>query len=258
MTLVARRDREYPSPNFSGPSPLGRIAGVVDPVGREVSGSVAEAWRFVMPRRVRSDDVARYWDAEAPGYDRSIAWVDRRLVRDGRAWVCTRATGRTLEVGVGTGRNLAFYPDHVQLTGIDVSAGMLEIARRRADQLGRPVRLRVADAQRLPFGDESFDTVTATLSMCAVPDLGATLSELHRVLRPGGQLVLLDHVRPSSLPLRWLLGICQVLVDVLRPTSGERFLRRPLELLPDYGFALDESERSLGGAIERLRAHRPG
>lgn len=211
-----------------------------------------------MPRRVRSDDVARYWDAEAPGYDRSIAWVDRRLVRDGRDWVCSRASGRTLEVGIGTGRNLACYPDGVELTGIDVSPGMLAIARRRADELNRTVSLRVADAQRLPFGDESFDTVTATLSMCSVPDLGATLAELRRVLRPGGRLVLLDHVRPSAFPIRWLLRVAQLAVDLLRPSSGERFLRRPLELLGEFGFELDESERYLGGSIERLRAHRPG
>src|SRR5262249_58262085 len=82
----------------------------------------------------------RYWDKASASYDRQMGWFDRVLSAGSRAWVCAQATGRTLEVAVGTGLNLPFYPGEVQLTGIDFSPAMLGVARRRAEQLGRAVR----------------------------------------------------------------------------------------------------------------------
>jgi len=86
-----------------------------------------------------------------------------RVLGDSRAWVCAQASGPTLEVAIGTGPNLPFYPSDVQLTGIDFSTAMLDIARRRAEQLGSPVDLREANAHALPFPDASFDTVVLHL-----------------------------------------------------------------------------------------------
>jgi SAM-dependent methyltransferase len=90
----------------------------------------------------------------------------RRTSREG-------STGRTLEVAVGTGLNLLFYPADVELTGIDFSSAMLGAARRRAGQLGRAVGLREADAQALPFPDACFDTAVCTFSLCAIPTSAA-------------------------------------------------------------------------------------
>jgi ubiquinone/menaquinone biosynthesis C-methylase UbiE len=135
----------------------------------------------------------RYWDRQARGYDRKLARAERSLLAGGRAWVCGQASGDVLEVAIGTGRNLPFYPPDVRLTGIDLSPGMLARAGQRAEELGRAVDLRVGDAQALELPDVSFDTVVCTLSLCCVPDDRAAVAELCRVLRPGG-LLLLDHV----------------------------------------------------------------
>ena len=153
------------------------------------------------PARTVADATERQrqvWDRRAPSYDRWMRFMDRLLFSDGRAWVCARACGDVLEVGIGTGRNLPFYSDDVRLTGIDLSEQMLAVARRRARELGRAVNLRQGDAQQLPFPDAAFDTVVCALSLCSIPDDRKAVAEMERVLRPGGRLLLLDHVPANS------------------------------------------------------------
>ncbi len=142
-----------------------------------------------MARPHSTEWVRRYWDRSAGMYDRSIGFFERLLLSDGREWVASRAQGDVLEVAIGTGRNLAFYPADVRLTGVDLSPGMLERARTRADQLGRQVDLRVGDAQQLDFGGATFDTVVFSLALCSIPDDRAAVVEAARVLRPGGRIV---------------------------------------------------------------------
>ena len=113
---------------------------------------------------------AAYWDKQAGRYDRAMNFWDRHLFGDSRPWACGRAAGDVLEVAVGTGRNLSFYPDGARLTGVDWSPAMLGIARERAAALGRDADLRQGDAQALDFPDESFDTVLCALGLCAIPD----------------------------------------------------------------------------------------
>ena len=96
---------------------------------------------------------------------------------------------------MGTGRNLAFYPRDVKLTGVELSEAMLRIARQRARDVGRSGDLRPGDAQALEFPDASFDTVTCTISLCSIPDDRAAVREVARVLRPGGRFVFMEHVR---------------------------------------------------------------
>jgi ubiquinone/menaquinone biosynthesis C-methylase UbiE len=119
-----------------------------------------------------------------------------------REWVCAQATGNVLEIGIGTGRNLPHYPHDMRLTGVEVSPAVLAIARARARELGREVDLRVGDAQALEFPDESFDSIVCTLSLCTIPDDRAAVAEMRRVLRAGGRLLLLEHVRSPLLPVR--------------------------------------------------------
>ncbi|PSL00884.1 phosphatidylethanolamine N-methyltransferase /phosphatidyl-N-methylethanolamine N-methyltransferase [Murinocardiopsis flavida] len=204
-----------------------------------------------------NDRIRRHWDRQAARYDAAMDRLERLVFADGRSWVCSQASGRTLEVAVGTGRNLPLYPPDVELTGIDLSPRMLDIARERARRDGHAVDLREADAQDLPFPDEHFDTVVSTLSLCSVLDLDATVAEMRRVLRPGGRLVLLDHVRPSVAPVRWALTAVQWLMNRLDPGNGEQLLRRPLTTVRAHGFAVERRERSKAGAVERLAARRP-
>jgi ubiquinone/menaquinone biosynthesis C-methylase UbiE len=93
-----------------------------------------------------TEKIKRIWEKQAPRYDRNMALWDRIMFGDGRRWVCSRARGEVLEVAIGTGRNLAFYPKRVCLTGIDLSPTMLELARDRARELGIEVDLREGDS----------------------------------------------------------------------------------------------------------------
>jgi ubiquinone/menaquinone biosynthesis C-methylase UbiE len=196
----------------------------------------------------------RYWDKHSASYDKEMRLFDRVLFKDSRAWVCSKAAGETLEVGVGTGLNLPFYPADVQLTGIDVSSAMLAIARRRANDLDHAVELREADAHALPFPDGSFDTVVCTFSLCAIPDERRAVSEMKRVLRPGGRLLLADHVAGSPWPVRAVQRLLEV---VTVPLGGEHFLRRPFEQVRAEGFEIELQERFKLGIVERLAARKP-
>jgi len=207
--------------------------------------------RPVVPETAR---VRRIWEKLAPRYDKDIKRFERVLFLGGRKWVCSRVTGEVLEIGVGTGRNLEYYPQGVRLSGIDISASMLDIARRRASELGREVDLRVCDAQALQFGDESFDTVVFTLSLCSIPDDGKAISEANRVLRPGGRLLLLEHVASP----RWLVRTVQRLLDwITVRTVGDHLVRDPLVHVQAQGFEVERMDRLKWGIVERVAARKP-
>jgi ubiquinone/menaquinone biosynthesis C-methylase UbiE len=202
-----------------------------------------------------TERLKRVWEKEAPTYDRRMGFFEKVLFRDGREWVCSRASGEVLEVAVGTGRNFTFYPAGVRLTGIDLSPAMLEIARKKADELGFDADLMEGNAQDLPFPDASFDTVVCTLSLCNIPDDRRAIAEMKRVLRPGGSLLLLDHVRSSS---KVWLAAQRVLEPLSWRFSRDHLLRRPLEHVLSEGFEVEQRERYKAGIVERLSARRPG
>jgi ubiquinone/menaquinone biosynthesis C-methylase UbiE len=195
----------------------------------------------------------RVWDGMAPRYDRAMRVAERRWFVGGRPWVCSRAVGDVLEIGFGTGANLPCYPPGLRLTGVDLSPRMLAVGQERARELGVDVELVEADAQALPFEDATFDSAVSTLVLCAVPDERAAIAELHRVLRPGGRLLLLDHVVGAWWPIR----AGQRLVELVSiRTAGEHFTRRPLTMLPAQGFEIVESQRLRAGTVERVHARR--
>jgi ubiquinone/menaquinone biosynthesis C-methylase UbiE len=202
----------------------------------------------------RAQQLRRHWDKHARTYDKQMAFWERRLFGDGRHWVCAQASGEVLEVAIGTGRNLPFYPEGIRLTGVDFSPAMLELARRQADQLGRKVDLRLGDAQALDLPDASFDTVVCTLSLCAIPDERRAIAEMKRVLRPGGRLLLLDHVAGAP---RWVRAIQWLLERVTGPLGEEHLRRRPLLQVQAEGFQIEQRERSKLGIVERLVARKP-
>ena len=177
-----------------------------------------------------------------------------RLFGDTRAWVCGQAAGEVLEVAVGTGLNLGLYPEQVTLTGMDLSPAMLDLARKRAAELGRKVDLRVGDAQRLEFDDASFDTVVCTFGLCTVPDDHGVVDEMVRVLRPGGKLLLADHVISTSAPLR----VLQATIELYSVrVENEHFRRRPIEHVRAAGLGIERHDRFKKGIVERLAARKP-
>jgi ubiquinone/menaquinone biosynthesis C-methylase UbiE len=205
--------------------------------------------------RAETERVRSIQDKGASRYDRKISFFERVLFGEGRAWVCSQARGRVLELAAGTARNLPFYPAEVEITGIELSPEMLAIARERQRDLGREADLRLGDAQDLDFADESFDTVVITLGLCTIPDDRQAVAEAHRVLRGGGRLLLLEHVRSPSLAVRF----GQRLLDPLMVRfQGDHLLRDPLDNLEAEGFSVERSERSKWGIVERVVARKPG
>ena len=207
-----------------------------------------------MTSQAADERTRRLWDRYASRYDREIRRSERLLFPGGRSWVCSRTRGEVLEVAIGTGLNLPYYPQGITLTGIDLSPAMLAIARDRAEALGLEADLREASAEALPFPDASFDTVVCTVSLCNIPDDRAAIGEMFRVLRPGGRLVLLDHVASDR---RWVLAIERLLEPVTIRLNGDYLTRRPLPLVEAAGFAVTGSERLKLGIIERLTAVKP-
>jgi ubiquinone/menaquinone biosynthesis C-methylase UbiE len=196
----------------------------------------------------------RVWDKAAPSYDKQIALFERIQFAGGREWLGERAHGRVLEVAIGTGRNMPHYPADVTITGIELSPAMLAIARQRATGLSRDVNLREGDAEHLPFGDASFDTVVCALSLCTIPNPAAALGEMRRVLGPGGRLLLLDHIGSTWPPVyaaQWLLERITI------RAAGEHFTRRQLPLVKAAGFQIVETERLKAGTVERIHAVKP-
>lgn len=131
---------------------------------------------------------------------------------------------------------------------------MLDIARHRADDLKRTVELLEANAHALPFPDASFDTVVCTFSLCAIPEDRQAVTEMIRVLRPGGRLLLLDHVISSAWPSRAL----QRLLDLVTvPLGGEHLCRRPLVHVRAAGLETEQRDRFKLGIVERIAARKP-
>jgi ubiquinone/menaquinone biosynthesis C-methylase UbiE len=206
-----------------------------------------------MDRETVTAQQRRVWDKNAGSYDRQVAFFEKVWFGGGREWLGRRAHGRILEVAIGTGLNLPHYPADATITGIELSAEMLAIARRRAADLRRDVRLQQADAERLPFADTSFDTVVCALSLCSIPDPAAAIGEMRRVLVPGGRLLLFDHIGSPWPPIyaaQWLLERLTIRV------AGEHFTRRQLPLVLAAGLEVVETERRKAGTVERVVARR--
>jgi ubiquinone/menaquinone biosynthesis C-methylase UbiE len=182
-----------------------------------------------------------------------VRFWEKHLFAGDREWACSQAHGDVLEIAVGTGRNLPFYPADIRLTGVELSPKMLELARKRAAELGREVDLRLDDAQALDLPDASFDTVVATICLCSIPDDRRAVREIMRVLRPGGRLISFEHVRSTNPIVR----AGQRLLDpIMVRMEGDHLLREPLELVQAAGFVVESVERLKAGIVERILARK--
>jgi ubiquinone/menaquinone biosynthesis C-methylase UbiE len=201
--------------------------------------------------RQETERLRRFYDDSAGRYDRWMRSYDRWLLGDARRRLCGRATGRTLEVAVGTGLNLPHYRRGVELTAVDLSSAMLEQASRRAGLLGVQVEFDIADVQALVFADATFDTVVATLMLSSVPDYRRAAAEMRRVLAQGGVLLVLDHVRSPVAAVRWLERLIE---PWMVRRTGNHLLRDPADYIEAAGFRIEQCHRSHLGVMEELVA----
>lgn len=187
-------------------------------------------------------------------YDRNARWFDAmdRMVKDEwRSALVAGAAGQVLEIGVGTGKNLPFYNPAVtaQLVAIDLSPGML--ARARHKPCSVPLTLLEMDAQRMAFADATFDTVVAACVFCTVPDPVLGLREALRVCKPGGQVILLEHVRVD----RPVIGAVMDLIDPLVVgLIGTHINRRTVENVKLAGLELERVDAVKGDLVKLISA----
>lgn len=157
-----------------------------------------------------------------------------------------------LEVGVGTGRNMPYYPLHASVTAIDLTPAMLERAQARASEMGLSgqLTLQLGDVQSLEFASGSFDAAVATCVFCSVPDPVLGLREIKRVVRPGGQILLLEHMRSSNPVAGYLMDLLNPLVVRI---AGANINRRTLDNVRRAGLEFERIEDlGMGGIIKLI------
>ncbi|NJE60737.1 class I SAM-dependent methyltransferase [Thermococcus sp. 21S7] len=164
-------------------------------------------------------------------------------------------TGRVLEIGVGTGFMLPYYPKDIELHAIDAVPEMVKVAERRARKLGLNARFYVMDAENLEFPDGSFDTVVSTFVFCTVPIPERAMEEIRRVLKPGGRAIFLEHTRSDCRLLNWLfLRPLDVLLGLL---LEDNTLRETHELVRRH-LEVDHEESHYRGIVRFIVARKPG
>jgi ubiquinone/menaquinone biosynthesis C-methylase UbiE len=196
-----------------------------------------------------TDLTRRRYNRVAFLYDLMEAPVEGLRFASWRRRLAGRIAGPTaLEVGVGTGKNLAYYPQDVRITAIDFSPRMLARAQKRANKLNLQVDLQEMDVQHLDFADHSFDTVFATFVFCSVPDPVMGLRELRRVSKPEGRLLLLEHMRPDHPVLGWLFDVLNPIVVRM---MGANINRKTIDNIRLAGWQI-KAEENLSSDIVKI------
>ena len=183
-------------------------------------------------------------NVQRPWTGRAVPWEGPALRRT-REILCAGARERTLEIGVGDGTNLRYYPPQVRLTAIDPDPAALEAARGHAEGLGLVARFSQGGPRSLDFPDESFETVVSMFALGGIDDRGKALQEMYRVLVPGGRLLAAERIGRHRFPAR------------LRKRHRGSPLPTPREAAVEAGFRVGHHDRLFFGTVERMVAHRP-
>lgn len=184
-------------------------------------------------------------------YDIAVYPLERLVLSRWRRELIGQAEGKVLEVGAGTGGNLPYYQRASALVVTDYNEPMLRRGANRRRKPDGDVNFVVTDAQHLPFASGCFDSVIATLAFCTIPQPGMAMREIKRVLRPGGQLLLLEHVRAGK---AWAVAIQNQLTPCWsRLADGCHLNRNTLELAQNNGFIVVEKRVGLDGWLLSAR-----
>lgn len=200
-----------------------------------------------MPSQFSADEIREKYEKIAPSYDLREGITEILGVGGLRRKLLQRASGKVLEVAAGTGKNFPYYPRDFQITAVDLSSAMLEVARKRAEKRGLGVNVQVQDAEKLLFPDHSFDTVVSTLSLCTFPNPVAVLREMARVCRKDGRILLLEHGRSDR---EWLGRWQDRKEDRHAEALGCHWNREPLDIVKQAGLRLISVERHFFGIFQ--------
>lgn len=199
-----------------------------------------------------SNTIRRRYDRLAPYFDGLEGFLEGLLFRRLRKRLWAQAAGEhILEVGVGTGKNFPFYPEGARITGIDFSPKMLELAKRKQQRKSIAVDLALMDVQSLDYADNSFDTVIASFVFCSVPKPRKGLKELYRVCKPGGQVLLLEHVLSSHKVAALLMNLLNPLVVRVFGANINRQTLKNVQACPFQKVFVDPAS---GDMIKLIRA----
>ncbi|MGF7185262.1 ubiquinone/menaquinone biosynthesis C-methylase UbiE [Desulfitispora alkaliphila] len=181
--------------------------------------------------------------------------MEKMMLSKWRSMIWQEANGEILEVGVGTGKNIEFYPQGgANVTAIDFSSEMLKKAARQADKLNSKVELLEADVQELPFDDNTFDTIVATCVFCSVPNPVLGFKELGRVCKQGGKIILIEHVRSENLVLGETMDLLNSLTRLL---VGVNINRRTVENLEKANLRVEQVDNlSRGDILKKIIARK--
>ncbi len=204
-----------------------------------------------MPVNFTSRELSEKYDRFAPWYDWVEGILDLLGVSRLRERLMRRASGRVLEVAVGTGKNLRYYERDCRITAIDMSGEMLEIARKRAAKLAMNVSFLLANGEALPFPEKSFDTVVSSLTTCTFPNPVSALREMARVCKSAGEILLLEHGRSDR---EWLGRWQDRRADRYAKQLGCHWNREPVEIVHEAGLTIPRASRKFFGIFHLIEA----
>ena len=198
-----------------------------------------------------SKELSAKYDRFARWYDHGEGVLDLLGLRTLRRSVLSEASGKVLEVAVGTGKNLPYYQRDCRIIALDLSSEMLKVARNRAAKLSLPVSFLVADAEALPFRSNSFDTVVSSLSTCTFPSPIAALEQMARVCRADGKILLLEHGRSDR---EWLGRFQDRHASQFVKPRGCHWNREPLDMVRKAGLEVNRARRFFLGIFHQIQA----
>lgn len=196
-----------------------------------------------------TDKIKKRYDRISRVYDIFEQPMEVMSLNKWRVEIAKDLKGKVLEVGVGTGKNILYYPDDLDITAIDFSNKMLAKARERAAKLKKQVNLIQMDAQNMEFEDSTFDMVFTTCVFCSVPNPVKGLKEIRRVCKPNGKVIMIEHVRSE----RKILGL---VMDIFNPLTvnlyGANINRRTVENVYKAGFFKVEVTNLTGDIVKKI------
>jgi ubiquinone/menaquinone biosynthesis C-methylase UbiE len=237
-----------------------RIELLVGAVGGSLVFLLFDAWDYTVSGRTQSPSRDGHrsankcaWTIPMPAwaYDLLEGTGSRRRAKL-QQHLYRKMNGNVLFVAAGTGLNFPNLPPLKNIVAIDINADMLARALQRAEHYSGTLKLQVADVQQLPFADESFDTVATASTFCSVPDPVRGLQELHRVLRPGGQLLMFEHVRSHN----WFLALELDFLSWMMRHIAPAMNRDTMANVAKAGFVIDRVTCAYVDIFVAIEAHR--